>query len=134
MAHKPIAFAINIDPDPWYMTARFWKRFIVFFSIALSIASLIVSAYASLVHPGPEKLRALTVTGIIINAISVSLSALTSLDWKQQVTHNAEFARQLCSVTHIHEGDQVLVATKKDGEEGIRMRGAVGVKRESTDL
>lgn len=37
----------------------------------------------------------MTVTGVIINSISVSISALTSLDWKKQVTHDAAFAQAL---------------------------------------
>ena len=41
----------NENKQPFYRTAAFWKRFSVFLSIALSIAGLIVSAYASLAHP-----------------------------------------------------------------------------------
>ena len=62
----------------------------------------------------------LTVSGIIINAISISLSALTSLDWKKQVTHDRVFAAQLCKVAHIHEGDQIVVASRLDGNESKR--------------
>lgn len=38
---------------------------------------------------------ALTLTGIIINGVSVSIAAITSLDWKKQVTHDKAFEMQL---------------------------------------
>jgi len=104
-------------PGRFYRTARFWKRFSVFLSILLSIASLIVAAYASLTHPSERTLKALTVSGVIINSISISLSALTSLDWKQQSTHDKAFAQQLCKVAHIHEGEQIVVTSKLSGFE-----------------
>lgn len=102
--------------DAFYRTGQFWKRFSVFLSIALSIAALIVSAYASLTHPSANVLKALTVSGIVINGVSVALSALTSLDWKQQSTHDKAFAQQLCKVAHIHEGEQILVTRKSQAD------------------
>jgi len=110
--------SVQNGPDEiYYRTAKFWKRFSVFLSIALSIAALIVSAYASLTHPSTSVLRALTVSGIVINSISVVLSALTSLDWEQQSTHDRTFARQLCKVAHIHEGEQIVVRSNLSGDE-----------------
>jgi hypothetical protein len=53
----------------------------------------------------------------VINSISVGLSAVTSLDWKQQSTHDRAFARQLCKVAHIHEGEQIVVRSNLPGEE-----------------
>jgi uncharacterized membrane protein YidH (DUF202 family) len=52
---------------------------------------------------------ALTVAGIVINSISITLSALTSLDWQSKTTRDIKFARQLVKVTHVHEGGQVVV-------------------------
>lgn len=40
------------EQAPFYLTATFWKRFSVFMSIALSAASLILSAIASLKESG----------------------------------------------------------------------------------
>lgn len=53
----------------------------------------------------------------MINSISISLSALTSLDWKKQTTHDKAFAEQLCKVAHIHEGEQIVVTSKLVGDE-----------------
>jgi len=44
---------------PYYRTASFWKRFSVVLAISLSIASLIVNAYANLTHPDSGKLKGL---------------------------------------------------------------------------
>jgi len=44
---------------PYYRTASFWKRFSVVLAISLSIASLIVNAYANLAHPDSGKLKGL---------------------------------------------------------------------------
>lgn len=38
---------------------------------------------------------ALTLTGIIINGVSISIAAITSLDWKKQTTHDKAFELQL---------------------------------------
>jgi len=103
--------------DPFLLTATFWKRFSVILSIVLSVASLILSAVASL-SPGltSDRLRAMTVSGIVINSISVTLSALTSLDWSSQATQDTKFAKQLTSVTHVHEGDLIRIVKKIDRE------------------
>lgn len=49
-----------------------------------------------------------------MNAVSISLSALTSLDWKKQSTHDKVFAAQLCRIAHArieHDG-QVVISAK----------------------
>lgn len=51
--------------------------------------------------------------GIVINSISIALSALTSLDWQSKTTHERKFAQQLIKVTHVHEGGQVVVTDQK---------------------
>lgn len=107
----------NGTTGPFYLTARFWKRFSVFLSIALSIASLIITSVANLNHPSADMLKALTVSGIVINSLSISIAALTSLDWKTQSTHDRAFAEQLCKVAHIHEGEQIVVTSKFGGVE-----------------
>lgn len=53
------------------------------------------------------------VAGIVINAVSISLSALTSLDWQTSSTHDREFAQQLIKISHTHEGGQVVVTNDK---------------------
>lgn len=60
---------------------------------------------------------ALTVSGVVINSLSVAIAALTSLDWKKQATHDRAFAEQLCKVAHIHEGEQIVVTSKLAGEK-----------------
>lgn len=53
---------------------------------------------------------ALTVAGIVINSVSVTLSALTSLDWQSMSRKDRKFAQQLVKVAHVHdEAGQVLV-------------------------
>lgn len=34
------------------------------------------------------------------------MSALTSLDWKKQATHERAFAEMLLSVGHVHDGEK----------------------------
>jgi len=55
----------------------------------------------------------LTVAGIVINSVSIALSALTSLDWQSKTTHEKKFAQQLVKVTHVHEGEQVVITADK---------------------
>lgn len=54
---------------------------------------------------------ALTVAGIVINSISVVLSALTSLDWQSMSRKERTFANQLVKVAHVHDdaGQVVLI-------------------------
>ena len=52
---------------------------------------------------------ALTVAGIVINSVSIALSALTSLDWQSTARKDRKFAQQLVTVTHVHDGSQVLL-------------------------
>jgi len=54
------------------------------------------------------------VAGIVINGISIALSALTSLDWQSKSTHEKKFAEQLVNVTHVHEGAQQQVVVTAD--------------------
>ena len=51
--------------------------------------------------------------GIVINSVSIALSALTSLDWQSKTTHDKKFAQQLIKVTHVHEGANVVVTADK---------------------
>ena len=63
-------------------------------------------------------LLVLTVAGIIVNSISVTLSALTSLDWTTASTKEKKFLQQLENVTHIHhEGSRLVLVVKKEEEE-----------------
>ncbi|KAG9231748.1 hypothetical protein BJ875DRAFT_357699, partial [Amylocarpus encephaloides] len=97
----------------WYRTARFWKRFSVTTSIVLSAASLIVSAIASL-NPGSKThLRALTLTNITVNSLSITIAALTSLDWKFQSTNDRVFAEQLLKIVGTQEGEQIVITRKR---------------------
>ncbi|KUJ07239.1 uncharacterized protein LY89DRAFT_790012 [Mollisia scopiformis] len=103
--------------DAFLLTASFWKRFVVVLSISLSVAGLILSAIASLMHEDISHQRRLTISGIIINASSISLSALTSLDWKRQKTHDRVFADQLCRIAHAQvDGDGQIVIGAKDSK------------------
>ena len=45
--------------EPWFLTATFWKRFSVVLSLAFSVASLILGAFASLRTESTEVLRGL---------------------------------------------------------------------------
>ncbi|KAF4635192.1 hypothetical protein G7Y89_g2901 [Cudoniella acicularis] len=112
--------------EPFYKTGTFWKHFSVLVSIGLSIASLIISAFASLRRDSisNEVLRALTVSGIVVNSISISLSALTSLDWKSKTTNDRLFAEQLVKVVHVHEGERIVVLRKGQALELETGRGS----------
>ncbi|KAF7863119.1 hypothetical protein EAF04_007202 [Stromatinia cepivora] len=100
--------------EPFFLTAKFWKRFSVYFSVALSIASLVISSIASLRPTNASDLKALTVTSIVINAISVTLSALTSLDWQSQATTDRKFAQMLNQISHVHEAEGRVVVLGKE--------------------
>lgn len=94
------------------MTAQFWKRSSVFLSIVLSAASLVLTSISTF-SPEQEKAQnALKVAGVIVNSLSIMLAAATSLDWKKQGTHDKQFAAQLLKVTHVHEGDIVVITAK----------------------
>ncbi|PQE10885.1 hypothetical protein CJF32_00007724 [Rutstroemia sp. NJR-2017a WRK4] len=112
--------------EPFFVTAKFWKRFSVYISVSLSIVSLIISAIASLKPGNADHLKALTVTSIVINSISVGLSALTSLDWQSQATTDRKFAQMLREVAHVHEGTGVVVLGKRGVERLERMGVDVG--------
>lgn len=60
-------------------------------------------------------------TGIIINALSISLSAATSLDWKLQITHDNELITRLQKVASC-KGEEVILVRRGDVEDGLRMR------------
>jgi hypothetical protein len=96
--------------------------------VALSIVSLIISAIASLKPGNADHLKALTVTSIVINSISVGLSALTSLDWQSQATTDRKFAQMLREVVHVHDGAGVVVVGKMGLERlerlGVEMGGS----------
>lgn len=49
----------------------------------------------------------------MVNSLSISLSALTSLDWKKQVTHEKKFAEMLLKVGHVHDGGDVVITEKE---------------------
>jgi len=107
------ASVADVDNEPFYLTATFWKRFSVFMSIGLSAASLILSAIASLKKESADMLKTLTVAGVVVNSVSIALSALTSLDWQSKTTHERKFAQQLIKVTHVHDGANVVVTADK---------------------
>lgn len=106
------------------------RQFSVFLSIVLSIASLILGAIASLApHQSQAQLKGLTVASLIINAVSVALSALTSLDWRDIKEKEQEFADMLLKVGHTHVG---IVAAEHEGVAagGSRMVGRVVLLKE----
>jgi hypothetical protein len=49
---------------------------------------------------------------VVVNSFSVMLSAVTSLDWKKQATHDKQFAAQLLKIRHTHEGDNIVITDK----------------------
>ncbi|KAL3419305.1 hypothetical protein PVAG01_09527 [Phlyctema vagabunda] len=106
MAHRN-----SLLPDPYYLTARFWKRFSVFATVALSIAALVVSAIVQLRADSPTATRALMIAGVVINSVSISLSALTSLDWKKQLTHDRALVDQLNRAVGIRDTDRSRLGT-----------------------
>ncbi|KAF7900699.1 uncharacterized protein EAF01_008001 [Botrytis porri] len=115
--------------EPYFLTAKFWKRFSVYASVILSIASLVISSIASLKRSSDVDMKALIVTSIIINALSVTLSALTSLDWQSQATIDRKFAQMLSQISHVHEGREggrIVVLGR--GREGVeRLMGEMGI-------
>jgi len=59
---------------------------------------------------------------VVINSISISISALTSLDWKKQITNDRAFAEQLFKVADVGEGEQLVVMRRgKSLEAGERV-------------
>ncbi|TGO26055.1 hypothetical protein BPAE_0067g00270 [Botrytis paeoniae] len=115
--------------EPFFVTAKFWKRFSVYASVILSIASLVISSIASL---KPSSAADMKVTSIIINALSVTLSALTSLDWQSQATTDRKFAQMLSQISHVHEGKEggriVVLGREREGEERLMgERGEMGI-------
>ncbi|TGO50020.1 hypothetical protein BOTNAR_0409g00080 [Botryotinia narcissicola] len=115
--------------EPFFVTAKFWKRFSVYASVILSIASLVISSIASL---KPSSAADMKVTSIIINALSVTLSALTSLDWQSQATTDRKFAQMLSQISHVHEGKEggriVVLGRGREEEERIMgERGRMGM-------
>lgn len=60
---------------------------------------------------------ALAVTGIVVNAVSVALSALTSLDWSSEMVRDKEFLDRLLGFVHVHgDGKISLVDVPKDAD------------------
>lgn len=49
------------------MTAKFWKRFVVYLSIALSVAGLVIGALASLKPEDTDHLRSKTLNSSLLN-------------------------------------------------------------------
>jgi len=97
----------------WFLDSQAWKRFSVLASIALSIVSLIVSSVASLAQVSAETIRALTVTGIIVNAVSVVLSAATSLDWRTEAAKDKAFLDKLLHLDLVQVQDDGKVELKR---------------------
>ncbi|RAL64228.1 hypothetical protein DID88_002120 [Monilinia fructigena] len=125
---------LPIQEPPFFLTAKFWKRLSVYISVTLSIVSLVISSIASLKPGNAEHLKALTVTSVIINSLSVTLSALTSLDWQSQAVTDRRFAQMLSQINHVHEGREgriVVVLGRREGmqrDEGLE--GVKGVERD----
>ncbi|ATZ52039.1 hypothetical protein BCIN_07g05650 [Botrytis cinerea B05.10] len=117
--------------EPFFVTAKFWKRFSVYASVILSVASLVISSIASLKPTTAADMKALIVTSIIINALSVTLSALTSLDWQSQATTDRQFAQMLSQISHVHDGKEggriVVLGREREREEEERMMRERGV-------
>lgn len=76
-------------------------------------------------HQSTAQLKGLTVAGLIVNALSVALSALTSLDWRDIKEKEQEFADLLLKVGHTHEG----IVAEEDGGAGSKATGAAGGNR-----
>jgi hypothetical protein len=53
-------------------------------------------------HANRHSQIALIVSSIIVNAISISLSAVTSLDWQKKSTHEKKFAEMLTQTARLH--------------------------------
>ncbi|KAH8805654.1 hypothetical protein F5884DRAFT_454526 [Xylogone sp. PMI_703] len=104
----------EVRAESFFLTATFWKRFSVIASIAFSIASLVLGAIASLRPDGIHSMRAITISGIVVNSLSIMLSALTSLDWQKQATHDKKFAQQLVKVSHVHDGSEIFITEPMD--------------------
>ncbi|KAA8572052.1 hypothetical protein MFRU_018g00780 [Monilinia fructicola] len=134
---------LPIQEPPFFLTARFWKRFSVYISVTLSILSLVISSMASLKPGNAGHLKALTVTSIVINCLSVALSALTSLDWQSQAVTDRRFAQMLSQISHVHEGREGRIVVvlgrgegmqRNEGLEGVERVGKDGERREVMEL
>ncbi|KAB8301525.1 hypothetical protein EYC80_003374 [Monilinia laxa] len=125
---------LPIQEPPFFLTAKFWKRFSVYISVTLSIVSLVISSIVSLNPGNSGHLKALTITSIVINSLSVTLSALTSLDWQSQAVTDRRFAQMLSQISHVHEGSEgriVVVLGKREGmQRDESLKGVGGVKRD----
>ncbi|ESZ93223.1 hypothetical protein SBOR_6379 [Sclerotinia borealis F-4128] len=91
--------------EPFFLTAKFWKRFSVYISVTLSIVSLIISSIASL-KPGNAD----------------DMKALTSLDWQSQATADRRFAQMLGQMGRGREGEM----ERERERERERMGGGKG--------
>jgi len=104
-----IANGIGNEKDKlgYFFQSQGFKRFSVYLSIGLSAASLIIGAVAQLMTLSPEQQRSLAVTGLVVNAISITLSALTSLDWRSEAEQDKKFLSQLFGLVQINDEGKV---------------------------
>jgi hypothetical protein len=58
-------------------------------------------------------LIALAVTGIVVNAVSVVLSALTSLDWRNEILREKEFLKSLLATVDFHSDGNITLSARK---------------------
>ena len=61
----------------------------------------------------------LTITSLVINSVSIGLSALTSLDWQQRKTHERKFAEMLSQIVHVHDGAGRIVIVGANGSASV---------------
>ena len=65
-------------------------------------------------------LLGLTITSLVINSVSIGLSALTSLDWQKEKTHERKFKEMLRKSVHARDGAGRIVVVGVNGSESLR--------------
>ena len=125
------------------MSGQSFKRFSVFTSICLAALSLTVGAITALRPLEPTTLKceclaatfcagylpclasllfsyndrlsypALQVLNIILNSASITLSAITSLDWRTEVEQETKFAKQLLQLVNVHHDGKISLKGRR---------------------
>jgi hypothetical protein len=110
------AFASLGHPSASRMRGMFLHTSISFLILPIPPSS--VEFLTTEQHAKYHTRTALMVSSIIVNAVSISLSALTSLDWQKRSTHEKKFADMLAQAAHLHvermsNGQANVVITNK---------------------
>jgi hypothetical protein len=98
------AFASLDHPSPSRMRGMFSNGTHAHLSSILPYPSRPSPIFTTHQHTNGRSKIALIVSSIIVNAISISLSAVTSLDWQKKATHKKNFENMLADTACLHVG------------------------------